>query len=414
MQIDDSFRAAYRRLEQRMKALAEADGDVFLPNPEPQGPVGCILICMEPSLGRWARTLDQARSKVKAGFRNFLPSDETSILHFCIRRYLCEPGDQYHVTDFSKGAMLTARAGLARERRYDKWYSLLQEEIELVATANARMVTVGKAVSQRLKRKAFRRHFTPVIHYSGQAGRARAQGILGREDDFQAFERSVSHSDLVVAAQQVLTSACVPAAIREDTLMRLNRFALTTSRKQLIFNYKIAFESMRTKWREDANEVMRRISLIGWDTSWHLISNYDSDELWGAMSFSLNRFCLWKYTATWTASTPSQLRRSLAFQVVLPFSQFLHRLGPSAWSRIMWEPSTMRLAQSFCRQALTPQRFRPTAVSTTSRQPSSYFLISVWGGADYLSPALQMTNKRFGLNSHGAIATHSGSPFRIA
>src|SRR5262249_3834372 len=118
--------------------------------------------------------------------------------------------------------------------------------IDLVATPNACIVAVGNKVSQLLKRNGFRRDFTPVIHYSGQAGRARNEGIVGREDSFQAFKDSVSHTDLVAAAQDVLTSARVPAKIREDTLTRLKRFALTTSRKQLMFNYKVAFESMRS------------------------------------------------------------------------------------------------------------------------------------------------------------------------
>ena len=61
MLIDESFDKAYRELEERMKVLAEADGDVFLPNPEPLGTVQCILIWMEPSLGRWARSADDAR-----------------------------------------------------------------------------------------------------------------------------------------------------------------------------------------------------------------------------------------------------------------------------------------------------------------------------------------------------------------
>jgi hypothetical protein len=48
----DRFRASYEYLEARMKARSEADGDVFLPNPEPLGPVEYVFVCMEPSLGR--------------------------------------------------------------------------------------------------------------------------------------------------------------------------------------------------------------------------------------------------------------------------------------------------------------------------------------------------------------------------
>src|SRR4051812_17984325 len=104
MLVDESFHAAYRELEQRMKALAEADNRVFLPNPEPSGPVQYVLITMEPSLGWWARgSADYARSRVEAGFRNFLYSTEDFILHFCVRRYLCGTSERYHVTDFSKG-----------------------------------------------------------------------------------------------------------------------------------------------------------------------------------------------------------------------------------------------------------------------------------------------------------------------
>lgn len=229
-----------------MKALAEADGDVFLPNPEPECPVQYVLICMEPSLGRWAPTADQARSKVKSGFRNFLPSDEVSILHFCIRRYLCRPAERYHITDFSKGAMLVDRAGIGRVQRYERWYTLLEEEIDLVATPRARIVAVGNAVSEQLKRQGFLRPFAQIIHYSSQAGLARSKGIKDREDSFQVFKDSVSLEDVVATAKDVLTSARVPANICYETLSRLKKFQLTTSRQQFIFNYKVAFESIRS------------------------------------------------------------------------------------------------------------------------------------------------------------------------
>jgi hypothetical protein len=46
-----SFHEKYRDLEDRLRALAEADGDVYLPNVEPSGPVRYVFIAMEPSLG---------------------------------------------------------------------------------------------------------------------------------------------------------------------------------------------------------------------------------------------------------------------------------------------------------------------------------------------------------------------------
>jgi hypothetical protein len=162
---DADFRAAYLDLEARMKGRAEADGDVFLPGPEPLGPADYVFITMEPSLGRWARSPDDARARVEAGFRNF--TDFT--LHFCIRRYLCKPMQRYHLTDLSKGAMLVKRAGDERTERYNRWYPLLLEELDLIAAPGARIFAVGEAVAQHLARRAFSRPVTTVLHYSDQA-----------------------------------------------------------------------------------------------------------------------------------------------------------------------------------------------------------------------------------------------------
>src|SRR5437867_864952 len=82
-EVDPGFRVAYRDLEERMKAQAEADGDVFVPNPEPSNRVEYVFICMEPSLRSWARSDEEAKAKVGAGFRNFVLSIEDFILHFC-------------------------------------------------------------------------------------------------------------------------------------------------------------------------------------------------------------------------------------------------------------------------------------------------------------------------------------------
>ncbi len=246
MRNASGFRAAYEALEQRMKALADADGDVFLPNPEPQGPAQYVFVCMEPSLGRWASDATQATSKIAAGFRNFLPSDDVALLHYSIRHYLCRPGDGYHITDFSKGAMLVQRAGPQRVTRYGRWYPLLEEELDLIASADARIIAVGNAVSRQLKRQDFQRPFTSIVHYSSQAVLARRRALIGREEAFRAFEDSVSREDVIATATEVLASAQVPTVIAEETLAQLRRFQLTLSRQQLMFTYKVAFESLRS------------------------------------------------------------------------------------------------------------------------------------------------------------------------
>src|ERR1019366_3140492 len=113
-----TFHDAYHDLEDCFRALAVADGDIYLPNVEPSGPVRYVFIAMEPSLGRWAKSdAKVAREKVEAGFRNFVADEvgDVVLLHHAIRQYLGT--ESYHITDFSKGAMLTAHANLDRSER---------------------------------------------------------------------------------------------------------------------------------------------------------------------------------------------------------------------------------------------------------------------------------------------------------
>jgi hypothetical protein len=245
MGIDENFRIEYGEIVKKMAEQAEKDKDVFLPNPEPEGPVNYVLICMEPSLGRWARSREEAAAKVKKGFRNFLPSDETSILHFSIRRYLCGPSERYHITDLSKGAMHVGRASEKRIDRWNRWYPLLQDEIKLVGP-NARIIAVGRQVSRfLLNRGDFGRLFD-VTHYSSLAGAARSAGIRRHEAEFESFKDSVSKEDLTATAQHFLASARVPQEIRKETLEQLEKFQLTYSRQKLMFIYKLAFEKIRS------------------------------------------------------------------------------------------------------------------------------------------------------------------------
>ena len=68
---------------------------------------------------------------------------------------------------------------------------------------------------------------------------------IRRNANFQAFVDSVFLEDVVVVAAETLKTAKVPPRMRDETLSRLLRSQLSTSRKQLIFNYKMAFEAMR-------------------------------------------------------------------------------------------------------------------------------------------------------------------------
>jgi hypothetical protein len=81
------------------------------------------------------------------------------LLHYASRRYLGT--ESYHLTDFSKGAMLTAHANIDRTERYDRWYRLLLEELALVGP-EAKIFSVGKVVASDLRQRGLRS--TQILH----------------------------------------------------------------------------------------------------------------------------------------------------------------------------------------------------------------------------------------------------------
>src|SRR4051812_2188176 len=66
----------------------------------------------------------------------------------------------------------TPTAGATRASRCDRWYELLREAIDLIAAPRARVIALGNAVAEHVRRRGFPREITPVIHYSPLAGRA--------------------------------------------------------------------------------------------------------------------------------------------------------------------------------------------------------------------------------------------------
>lgn len=240
------FHEKYKNLMLRMERQANLDGAIFLPNIEPQGVVENIFICMEPSSGRWAKSVEDGRREVEAGFRNFTTSIEAMILHFCVSKYLCKNKQSYHFTDISKGAMTVKDAMRNREKRYDKWMPLLIEELKLIAAPNARFFTVGKSVSDYLNKCNLTHHFhypfKHIIHYSPLNGRARKKEIEGQEDKFKKFLGSVNLNHIVQQTDELFASNPIIQKYRDVTLKRIRSSKLTESRQKLIYIYKRSFE----------------------------------------------------------------------------------------------------------------------------------------------------------------------------
>ena len=147
--MSTSFQEEYQALECEFRARVDEDNEyngaqsVYLPNLAPQRPADFVLVAMEPSTGGGAGELKKGKAFSP---KNFSGSVEDFILHFCIGKYLCGGGRTYHLTDLSKGAMLTRHASDKPEERYLRWYPLLKKELKLVAKPNAPIIAIGNVV----------------------------------------------------------------------------------------------------------------------------------------------------------------------------------------------------------------------------------------------------------------------------
>ncbi len=241
------FKQAYNNLELVMGEFAQNNGEIYVPNIAPHHPVDYIFICMEPSLGEWAKSPQDAKSKLKAGFRNFLDGFNTMILHYAIRNFLCKNNQDYHITDLSKGAMLVKDADDNRISRYKKWHPLLLREMDLVASENVRVFAVGAHVAKFLESQKFPWDYTQLIHYSGNAVSHWDKAILEYYNDFKSFQETVTHDEFMENARGVIERSGVPLVISERALGRLRKADLTLSRRKLMFNYKLAFDAVHSR-----------------------------------------------------------------------------------------------------------------------------------------------------------------------
>jgi hypothetical protein len=239
-----SFATQMRDLEREFAAAAAVDGDVYLPNFTPAGPVDAVLIGMEPSLGWWARTPAEAAQKIAAGFRNFMWSPEDFILHYAARRSLCSAGGTYHVTDISKGAMTVKKAHIDRRARYARWAVLLDKEVRLIAKPGAHIIAIGRDVCSFLERNGLYRDVKSIMHYSALASAARNAAVLGREAEFSAFSEMLSMLDIVDVAAEIMQENSVSTAMSAETIARLRGAKLTESRKKLAFIYSTVFATL--------------------------------------------------------------------------------------------------------------------------------------------------------------------------
>lgn len=137
------------------------------------------------------------------------------------------PGETYHVTDVAKGAALAGEAPEHRLERWEKWYPLLVQEVDLVAKSDAKVLAVGKDPAQFLEGKGFKLSGT-ILSYSPTAARWRMAAAKDRAAEFQRFANSVAIADVMNVARAATTEAGIQEALRQEILKTTQRLVLVT------------------------------------------------------------------------------------------------------------------------------------------------------------------------------------------
>ena len=206
----------------------------------PGGPVDYVLIAMEPSTGGPRK--DPVDSCQIA--RNFSLSVEDFIFHYCIREYLCQSDETYHLTDLAKGGMTTKLAEKDRQCRYERWFPLLEKELRLLTKpGGTRMIAIGKVVANFLRKKSLCDSVQRVLHYSPSAAGHRDKAIEPWRKHFPEFSRSVDRDAFEESIEKVLLDAKMDSFIGHRPKGH-KPYTLTESRKKLMFYYKNRFKEL--------------------------------------------------------------------------------------------------------------------------------------------------------------------------
>jgi hypothetical protein len=249
----------YEDLEDFFKVQVKKDGcdSIYLPPIiRPEEIMDFIFIGMEPSLGSWAKgrtpedKIKDAKQKIAAGFKDFSYSLEDFILHYCIRKYLCNDENKYYITNISKGAMLTKYADEKRPDRYKRWLPFLIKEISILSSNATKLVSIGQYAKELLSKEYHQLSVNSILHYSGRWPKHRDKFIIDNGLNFESFQKNnkdiITNGILKVINE--ITDASNIQLLSPSVMDFTNRKKdLTESQLKLILVYKNQFEDIKSK-----------------------------------------------------------------------------------------------------------------------------------------------------------------------
>ena len=231
--MDMQFRIqSINDLHERCKERVARDNEesVYLPNPVFTDKPKYCLVAMEPSIR--GQTPKEFQNQVDQGFKNFLCYPADFILHYCAKKFLCH---EYYITDISKGAMKASNAEIGKQKRYENWRSILQQELDFFG--NPKLIAIGGAVEKFLKKEGFPVEFS-VWHFSQMVSPKYNRYYAEHPEKHHFVE---NHTHLKRFATEILETQKYPPDMQNKILNRLFNSELKEWHRGMFLYYRDKF-----------------------------------------------------------------------------------------------------------------------------------------------------------------------------
>ena len=251
-----AFRDEYDALEREFCQRAMKEGSSSWTLSIPKGRVDFVLVAMEPSTGGKDDTQEYPCKETVHSrsnhWLNFAYSFEDYIVHYTVEKYLCAEGEGYYLTDLAKGWMPVKCAERDRTERWEEWFPLLKQELQLVANRQASIVAVGRDVEKFLIKKMndLPKGLTlrsRILHYSQNAVSYRTKKAEMHPERYGEFSKTVSFKDIEETIRRVekRESKEKDGSGIASKPNEWKKEGLTESRKNLMFTYFVQFAEIR-------------------------------------------------------------------------------------------------------------------------------------------------------------------------
>jgi len=246
------------KIENLVKSTNPAYSCVYVPDIKPVFEVENIFILMEPTIRGWAMNEDDARYKVKNGFRSYIynPIFLYSILKFLRNSTYIDSLSKiaypnFYITDISKVALKVEVADRFRFRIYDDWQSQIIEEIKHYSSKKAEIYFVGKKPYDYLINSNYFNNQTSqyekryILHYSNQAGNKRKEWRTKNENEYADFcDTNIPKKEKIkqcildnIKYLNDYVEKPIIKAVQDDVSKTCEKLILSESQKELMYSY---------------------------------------------------------------------------------------------------------------------------------------------------------------------------------